>query len=500
MNEMFEIVSTPLQRGLLCLSLVILVLVAPALRAADDDYLNWLEMMNDLKVKALGVDKNISDQQLSGQMIKCFVKSLDKYSDYLSPEEYQKFRESQSATYSGIGIQLLQDEHGSVICFPYPGSPANKAGIQYGDVLVEAGGIKLEDISLTKLVPLIRKKTGESVQLKVLRKSELKSFRVECGTVERTSVISMELDSLPVIRILEFTNQTSREVTGVLEKLKHPELVVFDLRDNFGGDLFQAIDTADLFLGENLKICTVVKKSGAEDRISYNADKFTETKLVIWQNGYTASAAEIFTAALQENHRAITMGRKTFGKGISQDIIEISNGAALVVTTSQLLTPDGNDYHGVGIMPNVVLPAGKSDTTAYLDETKKVDFKNWASEKKSVETVTPIPPTDPENYTQIELTPLPSPSPTVTETGKTYYITPDRTFYTFSDTEIFYNLILSSVNFQGEILVHEEPSPEGTRYKLRMGNFPTRQSAQQEADRISGLMVGVGFGVGEVEK
>ncbi|MDH3601042.1 MAG: S41 family peptidase, partial [Candidatus Tectomicrobia bacterium] len=175
---------------------------------------------------------------------------------------------------------------------------------------------------------------------------------------------------LPIVRILSFTAGTPEELQNLFATLDQTTPAVLDLRGNPGGSLYDAIDAAMLFLNNGQKVVTLRTREGSRIyRRNLPAAPFT-APLYLWQDAYTASAAEVFIAALQQNQRAVSIGRKTFGKSTVQKLIALSDGSALYLTTSDVQTPNGNLYHQHGLDPTYRLDKPRVETEDYLAKVK----------------------------------------------------------------------------------------------------------------------------------
>jgi carboxyl-terminal processing protease len=297
---------------------------------------------------------------------------LDPFSNYLAPEEYAKYKLSQQSHYAGVGMEIEKNQTGQTVCTPYPEGPAARAGIEPGDILEAVDDIGTVGESILSLAAKIRGQQGTEVRLSVLNRSgQRKHVRISRAALQSRSVfIERPRGAVPIIRVLAFTNGTPRELKEAVDTLSGSSTVVIDLRGNPGGSLYSAIDAATLFLARGQKIAGVQTQKGLKEYRSDFSAAYPSPRLYLWQDEHTASAAEVFIAALCENQRAASIGRKTAGKGTIQEILALSDGSALYLTTGRLQTPSGTAYHGVGLAPSYPLAAAPAKTEDYRLKVK----------------------------------------------------------------------------------------------------------------------------------
>ena len=309
--------------------------------------------------------------QIVQGMLKAYVRSLDPFSDYLSPEEFKQYKRFQAPQYAGVGMEIEQEKSGRILCFPYYESPAMQAGIEAGDILEAVDGVSIADLSLLTVGLKIRGQVGTTVELKVSKvHGGQRDIQIIRTAFEAKSVLIEFQRSLPIVRLLTFTPRTPQELQNALSTLRNTTVVVLDLRGNPGGAFFGAIDAAKLFLAPGQKIAGVKTQEGLKEyRHDLAATAPTPTPLYLWQDARTASAAEVFIAALSQNQRATAVGTTTFGKGTIQDIIALSDGSALQLTTGYIQTPDGTLYHQQGLKPTYPLDPGSAKTADYVAKT-----------------------------------------------------------------------------------------------------------------------------------
>lgn len=301
---------------------------------------------------------DIDEQKLEEGIYKGFVAGVgDAYTNYYTSDEYASFKEKSSGMYAGIGIQMtLQTYDNSIeVTEVFEGSPAEKAGIKPKDRIIKAAGKRVTGDEFDILPTLVKGTPGTTVDITVYRSSEEKNYEF---TIERASVASPTVyfkmldDEVGYIQIKQFEAVTYDQFKVALEKLKKEKAkgLVLDLRDNPGGLLNIVEQIADELVPEGIIVSTKDKQGKGSE---YYADsKYTDIPMVVLINGNSASASEVLAGALKDYNRAELIGTTTFGKGVVQTIIPLSDGSAIKLTTSQYFTPSGVCIQGIGIAPD----------------------------------------------------------------------------------------------------------------------------------------------------
>jgi len=285
----------------------------------------------------------------------------DKYTRYLSPSKYQSIVDSATGTLAGVGVEIATNKEGRVIASDVePNSPAQRGGVQPKDVFIEVDGTKFDKMSTPDDVALnLRGPKGSKVGVVLERDGNIVDLILTREPIKITSVRSYLTSAngisgkVGVVRIKSFSQTTAETVKEELNNLKKQgaKNIVMDLRGNPGGLLPGGVDTASLFLSAGKPVVFVVNKSGVIDSQTTLTNGFDlESPIVILVDGNTASAAEVFTAALKENKRATVVGEQTFGKGVVQTIRELSNdNGGVAITVAKYETPLKNNINKVGI-------------------------------------------------------------------------------------------------------------------------------------------------------
>lgn len=330
----------------------------------------FVRMSDDTETiaKKLEIVKNELEKYYIGDMdtesmtetaIKGYVAGLkDDYSEYLTKEEYEELLISITGDYVGIGIYMSQDVEGNIIVVsPIVGSPAEKAGLQAGDIITAINGESCSEMDLDTASSKIKGQEGTTVELEILRENEKLNKTVERRTVEIQDSRSEILEgNIGYIQLTTFDEGCADNVEQYLLDFQNQGInsVIIDLRDNTGGVVTEAIDFAELFVKRGDIIMRSYNKADNVTLTKSNNTKPVDMEIVILVNEYSASATEIVTAALKDNEVATIVGTTTYGKGVMQEVMPLFDGA-LKVTTEEFKTPNGNEINGIGIMPDEIV-------------------------------------------------------------------------------------------------------------------------------------------------
>ncbi len=300
--------------------------------------------------------RKLAPGQLADTAIAGAVKKLnDRFSTYFTPAEYKKFEEAQTSSFTGIGVSVDRSKRGLLIRSVYKESPAKEAGIKVGDQIVEANGRSLKGLTTEQSSQLVKGPAGTKVRLKIVGDGK-----------ERTVVATRRAVSVPVVASLmktvcgkkigvvalsSFTSGAHAEVYAALQKLKKQgaQAYIFDLRNNGGGLVDEAQLVASAFLANGPIVTTRGRNVRTRTLNAVGNPIIPKAPLVVLTNAGSASASELVAGALQDRGRATLVGEKTFGKGVFQQVIELSNGGALDLTAGQYFTPKGRNLGGRGV-------------------------------------------------------------------------------------------------------------------------------------------------------
>lgn len=320
--------------------------------------------------------ENVSPDQLVEGATKGIVEMLgDPYSTYMNAKEYTELFQMLEGKFGGIGIVLsLKDPQKLLVLHPIKNSPASKAGIQAGDVVVKINEAETAGMDQEKAVGMMRGAPGTKVNLALYRESTNKTFPVSL-TRENITVPTVEGEALPghsdiaYINISQFAPDTGTELKDTLNNMdiKKFKGLILDMRYNHGGELYAAVQVASYFVPAGPVVYIVDKQGKVDTKMA--AGTYLGMPVVVLVNEESASAAEIVAGAIKDEKTATLVGVKTFGKGIVQTIFPLSGGAGVKLTTAKYLTPNKISIHKKGIEPDVVveLPKGQQATISPTD-------------------------------------------------------------------------------------------------------------------------------------
>lgn len=308
--------------------------------------------------------KDIPRSELIRDAIKGLLEQLDPHSAYLTEEDFKDIQESTAGKFSGIGIEISLDNGRLTVVSPIEDTPAHKAGLRAGDIILEIDGQTTQEMNLNDAVKRIRGQSGTSVTLVILHKGSKTPEEVSItrGTIPIISVKTQELEKGYIfLRLTRFSDTTTRDMREQLKDyMKKSSLkgIVLDLRNNPGGLLEQAVSVADTFLAEGLVV--YIQGKDKAQRKDFLARKeptdIVDVPIVCLINSGSASASEIVAGALQDTNRALILGEKTFGKGSVQTVIPLADGAGIKLTTALYYTPKGRSIQAEGIVPDLDIP------------------------------------------------------------------------------------------------------------------------------------------------
>jgi len=330
-------------------------------------------------VKNAYIETNLDNKKLEYEAIRGLLKSLnDPYTEFFDPNAFKMFTEDMQGFFGGVGMRLESKDGKIVVFAPIENTPAYKAGIKAGDQIVEVDGKSVSDKSLDEVVSIIRGEVGKEVKIKIYREKEKKyyEFTLKREVIE-TPVVEGKIlkNNIGYVSFSEFTQNSPQKLSEFLKSIeKKVDGVILDLRNNPGGDLRAAVTISSFFISENDQVKTVVKNGDTKTFttkgiVVYRQDR--EKKLygekvvkgtykwnkpfVVLVNRYSASASEILSGAIKDYNKAALVGEKTFGKGVVQTVIPLSDGSALKITTEKYLIPSGKDINKEGITPDMIV-------------------------------------------------------------------------------------------------------------------------------------------------
>ncbi len=308
--------------------------------------------------------EEVDDKTLLEHAIQGMLSGLDPHSSYLTADDYQELQVGTTGEFGGLGIEVGMDDGFVKVIAPIDDTPAQRAGIKTGDVIVRLNDTPVQGMTLNDAVKIMRGKPGTPIVLTIVRENEDKPLKIKVvrDIIQVKSIKSRLLEAdYGYVRVSHFQTHTGDDLTQALTDLvkenKRPiKGLVLDLRNNPGGVLNAAVAVADAFLKDGMIVYTEGRVNDAYLKFKARPTDLLEgAPMVVLVNGGSASASEIVAGALQDHKRAIIMGNKTFGKGSVQTILPINNNAALKLTTARYYTPSGRSIQAEGIKPDIEL-------------------------------------------------------------------------------------------------------------------------------------------------
>lgn len=315
----------------------------------------------------------LDEEKMLEAALKGYVAGLgDKYTEYLTNDELEDLMVSVNGNYVGIGIYMTKNDDGDIlVLLPIEGSPAEEADLQTGDIIKKVDGKECNGLELTDVSNMVKGEEGTKVNLEILRDNKTFSIDVERRKVEIKYIESKVLDgNIGYIEMLGFEENCTAKFKEELEKLKKQNInsLIIDLRENGGGLVTEAISMSELFVPMGNVILKTYDKNNIETVTKSTNPSAEKMKVVVLVNENSASATEIFAAAIQDNEAGTIIGTTTYGKGIMQEVEPLAIGGALKVTIEEFRTPKGNKIHEVGITPDIEVENEKLTTEEAQDK------------------------------------------------------------------------------------------------------------------------------------
>ena len=302
----------------------------------------------------------VDQAEVMDSAINGILQSLDPYSAYMNPQIFEEMQTETSGEFGGLGIEVSMEAGVVKVIAPIDDTPAARAGIKSGDYIVKINDEQVQGKTLMEAVHMMRGPVGSSIELTVRRKGlkKAKIFKIIREIIEIRSVVSKLIDNeIGYLRLRAFNENSSNQLKNEILKLeKNKELVgyIFDLRNNPGGLLSQAVKISDFFLDDGEIVSTKGRKSRENRKFfARKGDQIKGKPLIVLINNGSASAAEIVAGALQDQKRAVLLGETTYGKGSVQSIIPLRNRGAIRLTISKYYLPSGKSISEVGVSPDI---------------------------------------------------------------------------------------------------------------------------------------------------
>jgi len=374
----------------------------------DFNHVDWQIKRQEL------LQKDYTGQKSAYEAIRQSLKGLgDPYTRFLEPKEFDELTSQTSGELSGVGIRLAINEKTSklTVVEPIPNSPASKAGIKPGDHIVRINDKPTELMTIDQASAEIKGEVGTEVSLQIVRNEKppfdlvLERAQIELPSV--TYNLNQEQNSkVGYIRLDEFSSHAAEQMQLAIEDLtkKQASGFVLDLRGNPGGLLFSGVEIARMWMEKGAIVSTIDRKGGNQ-KFSANGQAITDLPLVVLVDGYSASASEILTGALKENHRATVVGTRTYGKGTVQSVHSLSDGSGLAVTIAHYFPPSGIDINKKGIAPDVQVNLTKEDQTKLSINPTLIGTKADPQYAKAISVLQnpPLTKTNPANFAPVTI-------------------------------------------------------------------------------------------------
>lgn len=329
---------------------------------------------------------NIDEEKLKEGAIKGYIEGLDdKYTEYISKDDMQEYIADTTGNFVGIGIYMVQDTNTNriLVLSPIKGGPAEKAGIQPGDYILEVDGVEYKGDQMSVAAAKIKGEANTKVKIKVLRNNETKEYELTRENIKLNPVEGKVLENnIGYIEFSSFDEGTADEFKTKYEELQKQGIksLVIDLRNNGGGIVSEALKIGDYILNKDDVILYEVDKNNKETVEKSENNPIINMPIVVLTNGNTASSSEILAGALKDHGKAKIIGEKTYGKGVIQQLLTMPDGSGLKITSEEYLTPNKTKLNKVGIEPDekVSLP----DT---VKNVLNVDQKDDTQLQKAIE-------------------------------------------------------------------------------------------------------------------
>ena len=367
---------------IIILSVIISFFYNPAHSQNLDKLYEKIDLFSEVleKINNEYVDE-IDQSEVMDSAINGVLQSLDPYSAYMNPEIYEEMQTETSGEFGGLGIEVTMEAGVVKIITPIDDTPASRAGVKAGDYIVRINGEQVRGKTLMEAVNLMRGPVNTSIEITIRRKGlkKAKIFKIKREIIEIKSVASKLIEKeIGYLRLRAFNENSSNQLKKEISKLEKKENLlgyIFDLRNNPGGLLSQAIQISDFFLDDGEIVSTRGRKNRENRKFfAKKGDKINGKPLIVLINNGSASASEIVAGALQDQKRAILLGEATFGKGSVQSIIPLKNKGAIRLTISKYYLPSGKSISEIGVSPDIMVEESEENFVINTDTDNQLNY------------------------------------------------------------------------------------------------------------------------------
>jgi carboxyl-terminal processing protease len=345
-----------------------------------DELRTFADVFNQIKQSYV---EEVDDKTLLENAIRGMLSGLDPHSTYLDAKSFDDLQVNTTGEFGGLGLEVGMENGFVKVISPLDDTPAQKAGIEAGDLIIKIDGKPVKGMTLNDAVDAMRGPRGSAIELTIVRENVRQPFDVKLkrDTVKVLSVRSRVLEpGYGYVRIAQFQANTGSEVRKSVEKLKKDNKAlkgfVLDLRNNPGGVLQSAVDVVDAFVKDGLIVYTEGRLPNSKSQFRATPDDIADgLPIVVLINGGSASASEIVAGALQDHKRAVIMGTESFGKGSVQTVMPLSETSAIKLTTARYFTPNGRSIQAHGIEPDINVERAKIEALPRGDNITEADLE-----------------------------------------------------------------------------------------------------------------------------
>ena len=324
----------------------------------------------------------VNEDKLTEGAIKGYIAGLqDPYTEYMNKEEMEEFTQDAMGNFVGIGIYMTKDtdKNAIVVISPIKDTPAYKAGILPGDIISKVNDVEYKADDLNVVANRIKGESGSKVKLEIIRDGKTLNFEIQREKIKINHVENKVLDgNIGYLKLNTFDEGCGEEFKQKYEELKKQNVkaLIVDLRNNGGGIVDEAISIAETMSDKDETLLITVDKNNNKEYTKSKNEKIIDVPIVVLVNGNSASASEILAGALKDNGKAKLVGTKTYGKGVIQELITLTDGSGLKITTEEYYTPKENKINKIGIEPDeeVKLPA-ELENTLEIEESKDTQLQ-----------------------------------------------------------------------------------------------------------------------------